>query len=59
METKEHTFLVTISVRASHNDTRKYIEDALRHWGGQYPPDDPFFSDNKKVTITRSYRPKR
>ena len=59
METREHTFLVTISVQASHDDTRKYIEDALRQWGSQYPPDNPFFADNKKVMVTRSYRPRR
>lgn len=33
-------------------EVRNYVEAAVNAWGGQYHPDDPFFGDNKTVTIT-------
>ena len=30
-------------------DVRDYVASAVRRMGGSYPPDDPFFGDNKKV----------
>ncbi len=34
-------------------EIRQHIVDAVRNWGGQYPPDDDFFPTNIKAVRVR------
>ena len=34
-------------------NVKAHIKDAVQSWGGQCPPDYPFWPDNMKTTVTR------
>lgn len=51
-------FTMTVEVEAedvSAGEVRDYVSAALRGWGGQFDPADPFFGDNK-TTLVKSVR---
>jgi hypothetical protein len=63
--TRTFTFVVKITVpvdtgaaadalirEATSTEARAHVREAVECWGGQYHPDDPFFSGNvQKVTV--------
>lgn len=34
---------------ASTKDVEKHVKEAVKNWGGSYPPDDLFFPNNVEI----------
>lgn len=49
-----HRFRVTITANATRAEMLDYVQSALRGWGGQHRPEDPFFGTNKEIEVVNA-----
>lgn len=42
---------VTVDDDVTVREVRDYLREAVHHWGGQFHPEDPLFTTNKKTAV--------